>query len=147
MESAEKMRSLGSLAAINVTLFLSHRPICTLPMSDKCASEFIWSRPVHNMARFAVSEYNKDSTDLYASKLIKIISAKVEVNDDVKYILIVEIGRTQCLKMDNMDIDICPISNFDVSVESSTFRVKQFENMKPFYSWYIYSVCNYLRRL
>uniref|UniRef100_A0A8C4SP64 Cystatin domain-containing protein n=1 Tax=Erpetoichthys calabaricus TaxID=27687 RepID=A0A8C4SP64_ERPCA len=93
------------------------------------SAEFIWSRPVHNMARFAVSEYNKDSTDLYASKLIKIIS----VNDDVKYILIVEIGRTQCLKMDNMDIDICPISNFD-----------QFENMKPFYSWYIYSVCNYL---
>ncbi|XP_028676258.1 cystatin-like [Erpetoichthys calabaricus] len=77
------------------------------------SAEFIWSRPVHNMARFAVSEYNKDSTDLYASKLIKIISAKVEVNDDVKYILIVEIGRTQCLKMDNMDIDICPISNFD----------------------------------
>ncbi|NWH80260.1 CYT protein, partial [Piaya cayana] len=48
--------------------------------------------------RFAVSEYNKASNDMYSSRAVRVLSAKRQIVSGVKYIMKVEIGRTTCPK-------------------------------------------------
>ncbi|XP_062427298.1 cystatin-like [Rhea pennata] len=47
---------------------------------------------------FAMAEYNKASNDKYSSRVVRIISAKTQIVAGIKYIMEVEIGRTNCTK-------------------------------------------------
>ncbi|XP_025960022.1 cystatin-C [Dromaius novaehollandiae] len=47
---------------------------------------------------FAMAQYNKASNDKYSSRVVRIISAKRQIVSGVKYIMEVEIGRTNCTK-------------------------------------------------
>ncbi|XP_067900663.1 cystatin-like [Heterodontus francisci] len=51
---------------------------------------------VIEVAQFAVAEFNKKSNDAYLYKIVTIVSAQKQVVSGVKYILKVEVGRTQC---------------------------------------------------
>uniref|UniRef100_A0A8V5FU02 Egg-white cystatin n=1 Tax=Melopsittacus undulatus TaxID=13146 RepID=A0A8V5FU02_MELUD len=53
---------------------------------------------VQKALKFAMTEYNKASNDLYASRVVRIISAKSQIVSGVKYIMKVEVGQTTCPK-------------------------------------------------
>ncbi|XP_053565274.1 cystatin [Bombina bombina] len=59
---------------------------------------------------FAVNEFNKNSKDDYLCKLIKVMSAQSQVVAGVRYILEVEIGRTQCTKDTTDDPQTCTLA-------------------------------------
>ncbi|XP_025912801.1 cystatin-like [Apteryx mantelli] len=48
--------------------------------------------------RFAMAQYNRASNDKYSSRVARIISAKRQIVAGIKYIMEVEIGRTNCAK-------------------------------------------------
>ncbi|XP_067844466.1 cystatin-like [Heptranchias perlo] len=58
-------------------------------------------------AQFALSEFNKESNDIYVSKIARIVSAKQQLVAGVKYILEVELGRTQCRQGEVDDLESC----------------------------------------
>ncbi|NXP12569.1 CYT protein, partial [Thinocorus orbignyianus] len=47
---------------------------------------------------FAMVEYNRASNDMYSSRVVRVISAKRQIVSGVKYIMKVEIARTDCPK-------------------------------------------------
>ncbi|RXN01423.1 Cystatin-2 [Acipenser ruthenus] len=71
------------------------------------------SRGVQRAASFAVAEYNKESTDEYASKMIKVLSAQIQVVAGMKYILDVEMRLTQCKKGESSDVKSCALNTSD----------------------------------
>ncbi|KAK6489178.1 hypothetical protein HHUSO_G8204 [Huso huso] len=71
------------------------------------------SRGVQRAASFAVAEYNKESTDEYASKMIKVLSAQIQVVAGMKYVLDVEMGLTQCKKGESSDVKSCALNTSD----------------------------------
>ncbi|XP_041107967.1 onchocystatin-like [Polyodon spathula] len=71
------------------------------------------SRGVQQAASFAVAEYNKESTDEYASKMIKVLSAQIQVVAGMKYVLDVEMGLTQCKKGESNDVQSCALNTSD----------------------------------
>ncbi|MBN3294639.1 CYT protein, partial [Polypterus senegalus] len=67
---------------------------------------------VQEAVNFAISEHNKASDDIFAYKLIKIISAKYQVVSGMIYIIEATIGRTTCEKEDLTalnSINKCPL--------------------------------------
>ncbi|GCB65270.1 hypothetical protein scyTo_0011851 [Scyliorhinus torazame] len=60
-------------------------------------------------AQFAVAEYNKASNDMFASKIVRFISAQQQIVSGVKYILQVEMGRTQCRLGHVDDLQMCEL--------------------------------------
>ncbi|XP_063775868.1 cystatin-2-like [Pseudophryne corroboree] len=52
-------------------------------------------------AAFAVNGFNQKSSEDYIYKLVKIVSAETQVVAGVRYILNVEIGKTQCKKSES----------------------------------------------
>ncbi|XP_025897523.1 cystatin-like [Nothoprocta perdicaria] len=48
--------------------------------------------------RFAMAQYNRESNDKYSSRVARIISAKRQIVAGIRYIIEVEIGRTNCPK-------------------------------------------------
>uniref|UniRef100_A0A8V5FT53 Egg-white cystatin n=2 Tax=Melopsittacus undulatus TaxID=13146 RepID=A0A8V5FT53_MELUD len=64
---------------------------------------------VQKALQFAMTEYNKDNNDLYASRVVRIISAKSQIVSGVKYIMKVEVGRTTCPKTAT-DVQSCALN-------------------------------------
>ncbi|XP_075452400.1 cystatin-like [Ascaphus truei] len=64
---------------------------------------------VKKAASFAVNAYNKESKDEYLYKVLKIISAQAQVVAGINYILVVEIGRTQCKKGATNSAESCAL--------------------------------------
>ncbi|XP_072349680.1 cystatin-like [Scyliorhinus torazame] len=58
-------------------------------------------------AQFAVAEYNKASNDMFASKIVRIVSAQQQAVAGMKYIFEVELGRTQCKQSEVHDLETC----------------------------------------
>ncbi|KAI4883459.1 hypothetical protein NFI96_024843 [Prochilodus magdalenae] len=58
----------------------------------------IHEKDVREALRFAVIEYNKDGDDKYFREVSRIIKAKKQVVEGVKYIFTVEMSRTTCKK-------------------------------------------------
>ncbi|XP_068531858.1 cystatin-like [Anas acuta] len=48
--------------------------------------------------QFAMAQYNRASNDMYASRVVRVISAKRQLVSGIKYTIEVEIGRTTCTK-------------------------------------------------
>ncbi|MBN3309270.1 CYT2 protein, partial [Amia calva] len=71
------------------------------------------SLAVQKVAQFAVDQYNKDSKDQFAFKMLKIVSAREQVVAGMKYYLEMEMGQTQCKKGASTDVQSCPLSSSD----------------------------------
>ncbi|XP_048391487.1 cystatin-like [Stegostoma tigrinum] len=65
---------------------------------------------VQKAVHFALTEYNKASDDMFASKVMRILSAERQIVSGVKYILEVELGRTQCKQGEFHDLETCDFS-------------------------------------
>ncbi|XP_020365378.1 cystatin-like [Rhincodon typus] len=65
---------------------------------------------VQKAVHFAVTEYNKASNDMFASKVMRILSAERQIVSGIKYILEVELGRTQCKQGKFHDLETCDFS-------------------------------------
>ncbi|XP_060687667.1 cystatin-like [Hemiscyllium ocellatum] len=59
---------------------------------------------------FAVTEYNEASNDVFASKVVRILSAEQQIVAGVKYTFEVELGRTQCKQGQVHDLETCNFS-------------------------------------
>ncbi|XP_069707009.1 cystatin-like [Phaenicophaeus curvirostris] len=57
---------------------------------------------------FAMVEYNNGNNDRFASKVVRIISARSQVVSGLNYIVEVEIAKTTCLKPPS-DLQSCPV--------------------------------------
>ncbi|XP_028664815.1 cystatin-like [Erpetoichthys calabaricus] len=82
---------------------------------------------VQTAVSFAISEHNKVSDDIFAYKLIKIISAKYQVVSGLIYIIEATIGRTTCEKKDLSDqnsINKCPLQNGPRNAKTYTCTFK-----------------------
>ncbi|XP_075781858.1 LOW QUALITY PROTEIN: cystatin-C [Pelodiscus sinensis] len=53
---------------------------------------------VQRALRFAMSEYNKASNDVYRSAVAEVLQARKQIVSGVKYYLDVKVGRTTCTK-------------------------------------------------
>ncbi|KAK2853030.1 hypothetical protein Q7C36_008231 [Tachysurus vachellii] len=53
---------------------------------------------VQNALKFAVSQHNKASNDMYISQVSRLIKAQTQVVAGIKYIFKVEMARTSCRK-------------------------------------------------
>ncbi|XP_075056824.1 cystatin-2-like [Mixophyes fleayi] len=58
-------------------------------------------------AKFAVNAFNRQSSQEYLYKLAKIVSAESQVVAGVRYVLQVEVGKTQCKKTATSDTQSC----------------------------------------
>ncbi|MBN3279830.1 CYT2 protein, partial [Polyodon spathula] len=97
-----------------------HCVFLVLTVSTASAEQFgglkeasLSSPGVQRAASFAVAEYNKESTDGYASKMTAVLSAKTQVVAGVKYFLDVEMGLTKCKKGESNDVQSCALNNID----------------------------------
>ncbi|XP_009893138.1 PREDICTED: cystatin-F [Charadrius vociferus] len=62
---------------------------------------------VRKAARFGVYRYNNSSNDLFLFKESQINKAMVQIVRGLKYMLHVEIGRTECEKREHSSLDSC----------------------------------------
>uniref|UniRef100_UPI00398ECA2D cystatin-like n=1 Tax=Pristiophorus japonicus TaxID=55135 RepID=UPI00398ECA2D len=60
-------------------------------------------------AGFAMAEYNKASNDMFLHKVVSIVSAQRQIVAGIKYILEVEVGKTQCRQGEVDDLDSCAL--------------------------------------
>ncbi|KFO83809.1 Cystatin, partial [Buceros rhinoceros silvestris] len=74
---------------------------------------------LHRALRFAMEQYNKGSNDMYASRVVRIISAKRQVVAGLKYIIEAEIARTTCPKP-AADLQSCAFNDAPQMAEHTT---------------------------
>ncbi|XP_029452836.1 cystatin-like [Rhinatrema bivittatum] len=74
---------------------------------------------VQKAASFAVNTYNEKSGNEYLFRVIKVLSAESQIVAGVKYILDVEIGKTQCKTGSTDNAASCPF--FDTAGQTETF--------------------------
>ncbi|MBN3309338.1 cystatin [Amia ocellicauda] len=77
---------------------------------------------VQDALKFAVSEYNNARKDNFASKVINVVDAKIQVVAGKKYYLTVEMGRTSCRKESVEELELCPLHKVG-RVRKCTFEV------------------------
>uniref|UniRef100_UPI00398EE458 cystatin-like n=1 Tax=Pristiophorus japonicus TaxID=55135 RepID=UPI00398EE458 len=58
---------------------------------------------------FAVAEYNKASNNIYVHKMVRVVSAQRQIVSGIKYVLEVEVGKTQCRQGEVDDLDSCAL--------------------------------------
>ncbi|XP_038659946.1 cystatin-like [Scyliorhinus canicula] len=114
------MAMMGARGAVAVVLLASLAICSNLLGAPEPVS--LDSPEVQSAAQFAIAEYNKASNDMFASKIVRIISARHQLVSGTKYILQVEVARTQCRLEHVVVLQICElhespqtkICNFDV---------------------------------
>ncbi|MBN3309323.1 cystatin [Amia ocellicauda] len=79
---------------------------------------------VQDALRVAVSEYNKASNDMFASKVANVVDVKKQVVAGMKYILTVEMGRTSCK---NGEAEVWKLCVMHEEAELATTRTCTFE--------------------
>ncbi|XP_078412825.1 LOW QUALITY PROTEIN: cystatin-like [Cetorhinus maximus] len=91
-------------------------------------------------ANFAMSEYNKESNDMYLSRIMRIVSAQQQIVSGIKYIIQAEVGRTQCRHGAVDDLESCnfhetpqkTLCSFEVLVVPWTENISMIKtNCKP----------------
>ncbi|NXG74973.1 CYT protein, partial [Baryphthengus martii] len=85
-----------ALLFVSAVLGSEYRPLLVgapLEVSDNANDEGL-----QRALRFAMTEYNKASNDMYSSRVVRLLSAKKQIVAGIKYIMEVEIGQTTCLK-------------------------------------------------
>uniref|UniRef100_A0A8C6JMZ7 Egg-white cystatin n=1 Tax=Melopsittacus undulatus TaxID=13146 RepID=A0A8C6JMZ7_MELUD len=85
---------------------------------------------VQKALKFAMTEYNKASNDLYASRVVRIISAKSQIVSGVKYIMKVEVGQTTCPKTAT-DLQSCALHEEPDMAKVSSRAGPQVSNRVP----------------
>ncbi|XP_057559954.1 cystatin-C-like [Hippopotamus amphibius kiboko] len=65
---------------------------------------------VQEALSFAITEFNKQSNDIYHSRALNVVRARKQVVAGINYFLDVEIGRTTCTKSQPI-LDKCPLNN------------------------------------
>ncbi|XP_075452406.1 cystatin-like [Ascaphus truei] len=72
--------------------------------------------------QFAMTEYNKESNDMYISKVHRIISLKKQVVAGIKYLMKVEVITTSCEKS-KYTMENCPNRRNTSTIKRCTFEV------------------------
>ncbi|XP_075452405.1 cystatin-like [Ascaphus truei] len=72
--------------------------------------------------QFAMTEYNKESNDMYISKVHRIISLKKQVVAGMRYLMTVEVITTSCEKS-KYTMENCPNSRNTSTITRCTFEV------------------------
>ncbi|XP_075450866.1 cystatin-like [Ascaphus truei] len=77
---------------------------------------------IQKALKFAMTEYNKASNDVYISKVHRIISLKKQVVAGMKYLMKVEIVTTSC-KKSKFTMENCPNKGNTSKIKRCTFEV------------------------
>ncbi|XP_053106410.1 cystatin-like [Hemicordylus capensis] len=71
--------------------------------------------------KFAMSEYNKASNDMYLSRVSEVVGFRQQIVSGIKYFLDVKVGRTKCTKS-SADIENCAFHETPELAQEKTCR-------------------------
>uniref|UniRef100_A0A3B3V1Q8 Cystatin domain-containing protein n=1 Tax=Poecilia latipinna TaxID=48699 RepID=A0A3B3V1Q8_9TELE len=75
------------------------------------------SKDVQRAAQYGVEMYNKDSQDKELFKLVSVHSAKSQVTSMIEFKIIAILGKTKCLKTQNIGIKSCDLDKEQVKCQ------------------------------
>ncbi|XP_071995595.1 cystatin-2-like [Engystomops pustulosus] len=91
------------LVALSLLSFYVYGAILVGGLHDEDPSD---PEVVQNV-NFAINEFNQRSNGEYYYKLLKIVSAQYQVVAGIRYVLNVEVGRTDCKKASTIEESSC----------------------------------------
>ncbi|XP_033873447.1 cystatin-like [Acipenser ruthenus] len=75
---------------------------------------------VQDALKFAVTEFNKASNDIYVSRVSQVVRLQMQVVAGIKYIMTVKMGRTSCRKGTAKNIELCAFHDGPKLAKTST---------------------------
>ncbi|RXM91410.1 Cystatin [Acipenser ruthenus] len=75
---------------------------------------------VQDALKFAVTEFNKASNDIYVSRVSQVVRVQKQVVAGIKYIMTVKMGRTSCRKGTAENIELCAFHDGPKLAKTST---------------------------